>query len=215
MSTLRPLDLRCEHLATAYGLNTPVPRFGWALEGDGAGQTQSAYRLRVMDADSRVLLWDSGKIFSAETQLIPYAGEPLASDRVLDWTVEVWDENDSSGGTSRPSRIFTGLGASDWQAQWIARYFVLPAGREVPADNAYDNRWQARPADHLRRSFASPGAPTRATLYVTALGLYEAYLNGQRVGDHVMAPRWTDYHRRVEYQVHDVTEHVSAGENVL
>ena len=215
MSTLRPVDLRCEHLATAYGLNSPIPRFGWALEGDGLGQKQSAYRIRVADSADGTMLWDSGKVVSAETQLLPYGGEPLVSDRALDWTVEVWDENHRSTGPSAPSRIFTGLGDADWQAEWIARYFVLPAGREVPADNDYDNRWQARPADYLRRSFASAARPVRATLYVTALGLYEAYINGRRVGDHVMAPGWTDYHRRVEYQVHDVTDFVAEGENVL
>jgi len=214
MPQLQPVDLRCEHLATAYGLNTPIPRFGWGLEGDGQGQRQTAYRLTVTDVDSGAILWDSGKVASDATQLIPYGGEPLLSDAVLDWTVEVWDEAARST-RSQPARIFTGLQGEDWQAEWIARYFVLPAGREVPADNAYDNRWQARPADYLRRAFASPEAPVRATLYVTALGLYEAYLNGQRIGDHVMAPGWTDYHQRVEYQAHDVTGLVQTGDNVL
>lgn len=214
MPQMWPVDLRCEHLATAYGLNSPIPRFGWALEGGGHDQRQTAYRLRVSNVETGATLWDSGKVLSDQTQLIPYGGEPLQSDIVLDWTVEVWDEGDQPA-TSRPARIFTGLQPTDWQAEWIARYFVLPAGREVPADNAYDNRWQARPADYLRRAFSAPEAPVHATLYVTALGLYETYLNGQRIGDHVMAPGWTDYHRRVEYQVHDVTRLVQAGDNVL
>lgn len=213
MSSLRPTDLRCEHLALTLGLNTPIPRFGWGLSGQGKRQT--AYRLRVLDANDATVLWDSGKVPSDATQFIPYGGTPLAPDRVLAWTVEVWDEADQSSGVSDPAHIFTGLAHDDWQAQWIARYFVLPAGREVPADNAYDNRWQARPADYLRRSFAAPSVPVRATLYVTALGLYEAYLNGRRIGDHVMAPGWTDYHQRVEYQVHDVTDLVRTGDNVL
>lgn len=214
MPQLRPIDLRCEHLATAYGLNTSIPRFGWGLEGDGQDQRQTAYRLIVTDVDTRKVLWDSGKVFSDNTLLIPYGGDPLPSDAVLDWTVEVWDEVDQAT-MSIPARIFTGLHSEDWQAEWIARYFVLPAGREVPADDAYDNRWQARPADYLRRAFAAPEVPVRATLYVTALGLYETYLNGKRIGDHVMAPGWTDYHRRVEYQVHDVTDLVQDGENIL
>ncbi|SFV29008.1 alpha-L-rhamnosidase [Devosia crocina] len=215
MPHLRPIDLRCEHLATVSGLNGPIPRFGWALAGDGMGQQQLAYRLRVTDQGSGEAMWDTGKVLSGETQLVPYGGEPLGSDRVLSWTVQVWDEADRPSEISDPALIFTGLRSDDWQAEWIARYFVLPAGREVPADNAYDNRWQARPADYLRRSFATPGEPVRATLYVTALGLYEAYLNGKRIGDHVMAPGWTDYHQRIEYQVHDVTEHVVEGDNVL
>jgi alpha-L-rhamnosidase len=215
MTPLRPYDLRCEHLAVARGLNTPVPRFGWAIEGEGRDRRQTAYRLVVETRGASAPLWDTGKIISEETQLIPYDGPPLPPDLVLEWRVMVWDEAGRPSEFTPPATIFTGLTPADWRAQWIARYFVLPAGREVPADNLYDNRWQARPADYLRRHFTSPRQPQRATLYVTALGLYEAYLNGQRIGDDVMAPGWTDYHRRVEYQVHDVTGLVRAGDNVL
>ncbi|MGB3336688.1 MAG: family 78 glycoside hydrolase catalytic domain [Devosia sp.] len=191
-----------------------MPRFSWALAGDGRDRRQTAYRL-IIRPEGGDLLWDSGKVASAESQLVPYAGPALPPDAVLEWNITVWDEIDAMSEPVAPAVIFTGLSEPDWQAQWIARYFVLPAGREVPADNPYDNRWQARPADYLRRAFDAAELPVRATLYVTALGLYEAYLNGTRVGDDVMAPGWTDYHTRVEYQVHDVTALVRPGDNVL
>ena len=70
---------------------------------------------------------------------------------------------------------------------------------------------------YLRRSFAI--APhrkiRRATLYATALGLYEVRLNGHRVGDHLLAPEWTNYHRRVQYDALDVTSQLRGGENAL
>ena len=192
------------------GLNRPRPRFGWALEGDGHDRRQTAYRLVVYAG--RTTLWDSGKVLSAQTRQIEYAGPDLQSDRIHNWTVMVWDEADTPTGWAETQQFFTGLmQQEDWQADWIARYFVLPAGREAPADNPYDNRWQARPADHFRRDFATPEKPVRATAYVTALGLYELYVNGTRVGDAVMAPGWTDYHQRVEYQSHDVTDLVRSG----
>lgn len=214
MTPLRPLDLRCEHLATARGLNTTTPRFSWALAGDGHNRRQTAYQL-VVRAQHGDVFWDTGKISSSQTQLIAYDGTALPSDVALEWAVTVWDEADRASEPVEPALIYTGLGAADWHAQWIARYFVLPAGREVPADNPYDNRWQARPADYLRRDFNSDKHVVRATLYVTALGLYEAYVNGTRVGDDVMAPGWTDYHTRVEYQVHDVTDLIQPGDNVI
>ncbi len=68
---------------------------------------------------------------------------------------------------------------------------------------------------YLRRPFAVRSKVRQATLYVTALGLYECSLNGQRVGDHVLAPDWTDYKRRVRYQAYDVTASLRPGENVL
>ena len=67
----------------------------------------------------------------------------------------------------------------------------------------------------LARRFSLAQPPSRARLYVTALGCYEAHLNGQVVGDGLLRPGWTDYTRRVQYQVIDVTKAVRAGDNVL
>jgi alpha-L-rhamnosidase len=196
------------------GLNRPLPRFDWALAGDGHDRRQSAYRIVV--ASGERALWDSGKVASAQTQQIEYAGAPLLPDQTFSWTVMVWDESDTASGWAEAQTVRTGLmHADDWQARWIARYFVLPAGREAPSDNLYDNEWQARPADHLRCDFSAQEKPVRATAYVTALGLYELYLNGARVGDAVMAPGWTDYHQRVEYQSYDVTDLVASGANTI
>ncbi len=215
---MQPYDLKCEHLAVARGLNTPVPRFSWALRGDETAERQTAYRLVVGTDEGAVAegsgdIWDSGKIVSDRTGLIPYGGPRLPDASKLYWSVMVWDAADRSA-ISAPATIFTGLAADAWKARWIARYFVLPAGREVPTDNIYDNKWQARPADYLRKGFKAT-KPRQALLYVTALGLYEAYINGVKIGDDVMAPGWTDYHRRVEYQVHDVTEALREGDNVI
>lgn len=71
------------------------------------------------------------------------------------------------------------------------------------------------PVPYLRKAFALKSGVQRAVLYATALGLYEARLNGQRVGDHVLAPDWTDYRKRVRYQSYDVTGMLRAGDNVL
>ncbi|MGV3652466.1 MAG: family 78 glycoside hydrolase catalytic domain, partial [Devosia sp.] len=217
MSGLSALDLRVEHLAEPRGLKTATPRFSWALASERMGAHQTAWRIRVFEVTrgGETLLWDSGRVASPQSQHVPYAGPPLPRDAVLTWQLSVWDETGALSDARPPAPIFTGLRQEDWSGQWIARYFVLPAGREVPADTIYDNRWQARPADYVRRSFALAERPVRALLYISALGLYEPWLNGQRVGADVLAPGWTDYHTRVEYQVHDVSDHVVAGENVI
>lgn len=67
----------------------------------------------------------------------------------------------------------------------------------------------------LRKSFTVKGPITHATLYCTALGVYEMRLNGQPVGDHVLAPDWTDYAKRVRYQTYDVTPMMKPGDNAL
>jgi len=73
------------------------------------------------------------------------------------------------------------------------------------------------PPPLLRKTFRLPEDDTarRAVVYVTALGLYELRLNGRRVGDHQLAPEWTDYHKRVQYQTFEVTELLRRGDNVI
>ena len=68
---------------------------------------------------------------------------------------------------------------------------------------------------YLRKSFALKAPIQHAVLYATALGLYEAHINGQRVGDHVLAPDWTDYRKRVRYQAYDVTALLHGGDNAI
>ncbi|MDR3459799.1 MAG: glycoside hydrolase family 78 protein [Verrucomicrobiae bacterium] len=70
-------------------------------------------------------------------------------------------------------------------------------------------------APYLRRTFVVKSPVKHAVLYATALGLYEARINGQRVGDHLLAPDWTDYRQRVRYQAYDVSALVKPGENVI
>ena len=200
---------------------TPCPRFSWALCANGRAARQTAYEIIVGDTFDDVAAgtgshWQTGRIASDQQLDIRYEGKPLASNEDLCWSVRVWDEQGLPSVWAEPQRIRTGLmSRSDWCANWIARYFVLPAGREAPTDTIYDNRWQARPADYLRRDFKAKTRPVRATLYITALGLYRAFINGERIGDDVMAPGWTDYHQRVIYQSFDVTDLVSNGANAL
>ena len=71
------------------------------------------------------------------------------------------------------------------------------------------------PAPYLRKDFSVGQAVKRAMVYVTALGVYELHLNGQRVGNDVLAPGWTEFRKRVHYQTYDVTAQVGEGGNTL
>lgn len=218
MQKLVPHLLKCEHLAEPRGLNNGQPRFTWALRGTGFNRRQTAYRIVVSAAADLSVqqLWDSGKIESSESLLIPYAGKRLTSNSKVYWAVEVWDENGQTSGLCEPSVFWTGLmSPNDWHAQWISRPWVPDQGYEPPANTVYDNPWRSRPADYVRKEFIARSPVVRAILYITALGLYEPYVNGQRIGDEHLAPGWTDYHTRVEYQLHDVTGHIVPGSNCL
>lgn len=80
---------------------------------------------------------------------------------------------------------------------------------------ALGNPWIADSVKALRRDFSIESPIRSARLYATALGMYEVFLNGKRVGDQVMAPGWTDYRQRVVYQTYDVTAMVREGKNAI
>ncbi len=203
---MRAVALRCEHREDVPCVDTPAPRFSWALEG---GTRQTAYRIRVGDR------WDSGRVESAEQIDIVYAGRPLGSGGEFEWTVEVWEGEHSE--RSRPARFRTGL--ERWRAQWIRRDRARDPG--VPVPSAHDPAGQdpmlrrAKPCTYLRRAFTLTAPVRRAVLYATARGVFEARLNARRVGDAELAPGWTDYRRRIEYAAHDVTALLVGGENTL
>ncbi|MEU2669279.1 family 78 glycoside hydrolase catalytic domain [Streptomyces sp. NPDC007164] len=217
---LRPYALRCEHRATPLGIDEPAPRLSWRLASDVRGDDPVAYRVRVaecagdLDGGGR-LLWDTGRVADPGATAVDYAGPALGSRTRLHWRVSVWP-----AGTDTPAEqsswFETGFTRTDeWRASWITHdprpIDVMDAPTE--GEFALDDHGLA-PCPVLRRSFTA-SAGTRARLYVSARGLYEVRLNGERVGDAELAPGWTDYHHRVQYQTYDVTASLRDGENVL
>lgn len=219
-SNLQPILLRCEYRENPSVLDERVPRLSWALEGEGRGRRQSAYQILV--ATSTDLLdttqpdaWDSGKVYGADTLNIEYAGIPLHSGERYFWRVQVWDENDAESELSETATWAMGLlDPSDWRALWIEPEVPQSPSRlsGVEFDEVLDS---ITPPSYLRNKFDITKKVGRATVYATARGVYELYLNGARVGDDVLAPGWTDYNKRVQYQAHDVTSLLTQGTNAL
>jgi alpha-L-rhamnosidase len=218
---LIPVALRCAHLADPLGVTPDRVRLSWMLEGVGTGRAQSAYQVQVtaagpIDAADEPT-WDGGKVETAQSTDIPYAGPPLIRGGTYTWRVRIWDEHATPSAWSAPARFDVELDtASSWHASWITSTRT-PGNARPPAEPGPDDRVAVamNPAVHLRRTFTIDKPVARARLYVTALGLYEARLNGHRVGDAYLTPGWTDYDRRILYQTYDVTALLAAGENVL
>jgi alpha-L-rhamnosidase len=104
----------------------------------------------------------------------------------------------------------SGFDDADWKDS-----FEIAAFGEGPWRNAA-SALAAGPVPILRKAFTLAGkSVTSARLYATALGLYEVRINGRRVGDHLLAPEWTDYRKRVRYQVYDVTAMLQQGDNAM
>ena len=192
---MKAVRLKTEYLQDPLGIDIPHPRLFWTCED---GITQSAFQI-LAATDGRTV-WDSGKVPSGSM----HADYPnaLASRQRVSWRVRLWDENDDPGAWSSEAFFEMGLlNASDWSALWIAGDYPV-------------RKKQRYPVDCFRKVF-SAGQVQKARLYLTACGLYEARLNGRRVGDALLTPGSTDYRKRIQYQVYDVTDLLRGGENAM
>ena len=212
-AAVRVVRLRCEYGDAPLGIDHPAPRLSWVLESPVRGQRQTAYRILVagspdaLQAD-RGDLWDSGKVESGQSVNVVYAGDPLISGQRCFWKVKVWDKDGKASDWSAPSNWEMGLlQAGNWRGKWIND------GKPLPEDDA--GFYRDDPAPLFRKAFELSGRVRRARLYISALGYYEATLNGGRVGDHCLDPLWTLPNKRVFYSVYDVTGDLTQGANCL
>jgi alpha-L-rhamnosidase len=214
-----PTGLTTELLERPLGIAASRPRMSWRLESGRRGSTQAARRIRVATESDRfdndALVWDTGRHASADTLHVEYGGAPLKSRTRYHWRVDVWDDQDAH--QRADSWFETALETADWAAVWIGRDLVNAPLLDAPSgdDDFTANTRFLSPPCLLRRSFESADKPVRARLYATARGLYQAHLNGHRIGDDELTPGWTEYHDRIMYQTYDVTDLVSPGANVL
>lgn len=213
-ASITPIQLTCEYLTDPTGLDVASPRFGWKLRAadeKAYGQKQTAYRIRVSSAlakSDRSIgdMWDSGWILSDETQLIAYAGKPLVSDQTYFWRVSVKDENGMESVSEETAQWSTGLFEKDaWSARWIGTNTCY---RPEEGSNKMYDPW-------FRKGFHLKGKPQKATLFVASVGYHEVYVNGKKVGDHVLAPATTDHTRRARYMAYDIAPLLKPGKNVV
>ncbi|MFM7184352.1 MAG: family 78 glycoside hydrolase catalytic domain [Planctomycetota bacterium] len=203
---ITPRFLRCEWLEEPQGIGTREPRLSWIVTAADSdrGQRQTAYRI-LAASDAPLLepgkadLWDSGRVESAETLGIVYAGARLESGGRVHWRVMAWDRDGRESPWSEPATFSLGLlEAGDWKGEWISIRDESP----LHADPA---RLHLPPARHYRKRFSTPKPVKRAVLHGTALGLVDWSIDGRRVSDDLFQPGWADYHRRVHARAHDVT----------
>ena len=193
---MKARDLKTEYLYDPIGIDITSPRFFWKAEGG----CQSAYQIKAYKEGEEI--WDTGRVVSSKMTHIPYEGPSLSSRDRVEISVTLWDENDEPGQEERGSFELGLLEASDWKAKWIS-------GVYKPKKNT------RYPADCFRKTFTAKEDIVKARLYITACGLYEAFINGKKAGDFVLAPGSTDYRKRIQYQTYDVTDLIKSGENAL
>lgn len=200
--------LRTEDLINPIGIDSKNPRFSWKMSSDKTGAVQTAYQITVKDGAKTV--WDSGKTEDDRSVGIKYNGEPLCSSREYRWLVSVWD-GDSNKLCSEEARFETGLlEAAAWSdAIWIS---------------CSEEEAQGEPLAAYRKPVLISKPLRSAKLYTSALGVYESYINGERVGRlkengetvyDELKPGFTEPSGRKFYSSYDITHMLKPGENVI
>jgi alpha-L-rhamnosidase len=200
---LRALNLKCEYLENPIGIGESKPRFGWIIEADKQNVIQKTYRVQVaVNSGFLDLLWDTKAVNSDESAHVLYAGPALKSSTRYFYRVKISDNHGQESAWSDVSFFETAmLDTALWKAK-----FITPDGVE----EANGSKGKL-----LRHEFVIDGEVEFARAYVTALGLYELYINGNRVGNDLLAPGWTSYKKRLQYQTYEVTDMLKKDRNAV
>jgi alpha-L-rhamnosidase len=209
--------LTVEHRTDPLGVDAAHPRFGWRMRTTGRGREQGAYEILVAASPGRLTAgradaWSSGRVRSAESVAVRYRGRPLKPMTRYYWTVTVWDAEGRRVGSGPVAWFETGLmstdGVTGWdEAQWIGMKGKTPNSPGAPM---------------LRTEVPLKGRVREARLYVSALGVYDAYVSGHPLTvpqdggttRELLPPGWTNYDVRAPYLTYDVT-HLVAREPVV
>ncbi len=192
-------SLLTENLVNPVGIDIITPRFSWQIISGKRNIKQQAYEIKVLSDNS--VVWESNKVASDNSVHVYYEGKPLKSGKKYSWQVRVWDNYGNRSDWSKSAFFQMALlNKNDWKAKWIEPGFQEDS---------------LRPSPVFRREFVSDKKIISATAYITAHGLYEAFINGKRVGNAYLTPGWTSYKKRLQYQVYDVTGLLKNGNNAV
>ena len=226
---ISPVRLTCEMMQEPNCVDVPDPALSWVnipVNDCIKGAVQSAYRIRVASSRERLGrpdLWDTGKLKSGESAFIPYQGLPLGSGTLVWWQVKVWDGNGKASKWSEPARWRMGvMNPEEWCAKWIG----------APWQQEWEDK-NTTPAPYFSKEVNLCRKVASAVAFVTGLGYFEFYVNGDKVGNEVLVPNFTNYSKRprlpqtsiaiddnfrgyrVMYLTYDITHLLKHGENAL
>jgi len=201
-SAIDVYDLRTERLVNPMSIDTPTPRLGWRIYSKQHDVMQTSCHILVASTREQADalhgdLWDV-TLQGDRSQWVLYQGKPLHSNTRCYWRVKV---TTTKGETAWSDVAMWNVGLlteGDWRGRWIGLDRAMPWDSETE-----HSRLSAR---YLRKQFDLDKPVKQATLYVCGLGMYEAFINGSRVGRQVLAPAPTDYRRTVLYNAFDVTD---------
>lgn len=196
-------NLTVEYQKASLGLDKHAPRISWKLQDNRRNAGQSAYQIQVgRDERFEDLMWDTRKVQSEQSVQLSYEGPALEKFEKYYCRVRAWDNNDGVTDWCEPAEFeMAMISWKDWEASWITPEYDYTAPKTA--------------CPIIRKEFQVRKKVAKARVYVTAKGLYELRLNGEKVGKDFLTPGWTSYNKRTLYQVYDVTDMLLDGANAI
>ncbi|AOW17832.1 alpha-rhamnosidase [Polaribacter vadi] len=206
-------NLQCEMLTNPLGIDVLQPRLSWQFDTNASELEQTTYHILVSSSLEKLNnnqgdLWDSGKVESNQSINIVYSGKTLDSRDEAFWKVKVWT---NKGETEWSDSALWSMGILTY-AEWKSTRWI---GNNHLFEGDSIGQFSKLSARYIRKQIDLKKKVKNAKVYIMGMGLYELYMNGEKIGNQVLAPVPTDYTKNVKYNVFDVTSNLKEGENVL
>ncbi len=182
---MKAIRLRCEYLKNPIGIDIKKPRVSWNCVD---GIKQEAYEIEAYDENNNKL-FSTGVVNSDQMHLVTLDIDVSDRERIY-WRVRLLEDN--KWGPWSEFAYFE-MGISQWKAKWITGNYVA-------------NKKDKYPVDYFKKTININKSVRKARIYATACGIYETFINDKKCGDFCLAPGYTDYNKRIQYQTIDVTD---------
>ena len=219
-------EIKCNQKINPTGVGK-TPQFSWILTSEKKNQLQTAYQIIVSGDEAsfrndKENLWNSGKVESNQSLSVPYAGKPLEAGKPYFWKVKIWDKGGGASAWSETGKFITALyDSTDWNgAKWIGYEDIPDSLILVPGVSPWGKNVKKlalrRPVVPLfREEFKADKNIKDAYLFISGLGHYKAFINGQQISDDFLSPGWSDYQKTCLYNTYDITENINRGNNAI
>ena len=194
--------MTCEYRQNPVGIDNRAPRFAFLPEAEGRGSASTAYQVIVAsDREFKNIFFDSGKVESSGIDNIVYCGSELVSRGEYFFKGRLWNQNGKESAFSDVYSFEMGLLSPD---DWHGCFITLTGGLAGTA-GLFRNTFDLDTNKKIKK----------ARLYIAAIGFFEPYINGKKVGDAFLDAAFADIRFKNYYRTFDVTSYVTGGKNCL
>ncbi|WP_397364554.1 alpha-L-rhamnosidase [Olleya sp. R77988] len=208
-------------------IETKQPLFSWIVDAEGYNKSQSSYHILVASSEDKLNendadVWNSKKVESDKSTFVKYQGNPLEALQSYFWKVKISDNQGTVSDWSKIQKFEMGLiDEANWgDSKWIIlnkdtrtsehRFRAYKTGRMKEPQTV-----DGFAASYFRNEINVTKTIKNAQAYICGLGYYELYLNGEKVGDHVLDPAPSNYDKQAYYVNYDITEALKSGKNAF